>query len=239
MPIFGVDVSHWQGAVDWNRVYNEGFRFAFCKCTEGSGFRDNRWPSHRNALRNTQMIWGAYHYVNTSSPAAQAANCKAHLGDTSIPVALDWEANGGNVSNLRNVLAAFKAAGLRVPLLYAPRWYWSQVGGGDLAGMGVPLWASRYVTTDGTASQIYNSVPSSYWAAYGGLSPSILQFSSSANVAGFASMDVNAYLGDIGQLRALIYGGATPAPTPTPTPTPTRQMTNININQLNLRYFSE
>jgi len=39
----GIDVSHWQGNIDWSKVYNSGYRFAFAKATEGVGFTDSNF----------------------------------------------------------------------------------------------------------------------------------------------------------------------------------------------------
>ena len=34
----GIDVSHWQGAIDWAKVKAAGKTFVFAKATEGNGF---------------------------------------------------------------------------------------------------------------------------------------------------------------------------------------------------------
>jgi len=31
----GIDDSHWQGSINWNKVYGAGYRFAFCKASQG------------------------------------------------------------------------------------------------------------------------------------------------------------------------------------------------------------
>lgn len=31
-PIYGIDVSHWNGMIDWKRVAGSGIRFAMIKC---------------------------------------------------------------------------------------------------------------------------------------------------------------------------------------------------------------
>ncbi|HEY7771115.1 GH25 family lysozyme, partial [Longimicrobium sp.] len=39
----GIDVSRWQGAVDWNAVAGDDVEFAFIKATEGGDFTDPRF----------------------------------------------------------------------------------------------------------------------------------------------------------------------------------------------------
>ncbi len=43
----GVDVSHWQGSINWSRVKSDGVKFAFMKATEGTGYSD---PTLRDQL---------------------------------------------------------------------------------------------------------------------------------------------------------------------------------------------
>lgn len=39
-PVRGVDVSSYQGEIDWNVLAGEGIQFAFIKATEGSAHTD-------------------------------------------------------------------------------------------------------------------------------------------------------------------------------------------------------
>src|SRR5207248_1743463 len=113
---------------------------------------------------------------------------KDSLGRTST--AVDWPTTLEWVRRMRDL-------GHSVPVAYIPPWYWSQSWGSpDLTALGCPLWASRYPDNDGTyAAQIYTRVPASYWNGYGGLPVKVLQFSSSATVAGYSPVDVNAFQG--------------------------------------------
>ena len=44
MPIQGIDVSYWQGDVDWQEVDDAGVRFAYIKATEGGDRLDPKIP---------------------------------------------------------------------------------------------------------------------------------------------------------------------------------------------------
>ena len=126
---------------------------------------------------------------------------------------LDFEANSGDIGNFWAVVNAFDAAGVTVTLSYIPRWYWQQIGSPDLTG--VPgLIASSYVGGTGYASSLYPGDNSAYWAPYGGVTPALLQFTSTAQI-GSLSVDCNAFDGTLDQLIALLQGGTMTSPDPT------------------------
>lgn len=214
--LLGVDVSRYQQGIDMARVRADGMDFVLAKTTEGATYRSPAWPAQRDGARQAGLLLAAYHYVRTDNAAAQAANCRAALGDISIPVMLDWEKNGGDWPNFLRVAAAFRAAGLRVVLGYIPRWWWQQQGSPNLTSTGLVLVSSRYPSTaTGSPASIYRAVTATTWSGYGGLTPTILQFTDRGTVAGL-QVDVNAYLGSRAQLAVLL--GAPPAPSPLPAP---------------------
>jgi hypothetical protein len=90
-----------------------------------------------------------------------------------------------------------------VPVVYAPKWAY----GDTLTGLGYPLWASSYVAGSGAASSLYPGDTSSRWGGYSGQTPTILQFTSSATIAGQTTCDANAYRGTLTDLKALVTGG--------------------------------
>ena len=67
----GVDVSHWQGTVNWQNVYSSGQRFAFAKATEGTSFTDPQFTINIANGKTAGMLMGAYHFarpdVNTDA----------------------------------------------------------------------------------------------------------------------------------------------------------------------------
>ena len=74
-PVRGIDVSHHNGAIDWERVARSGVRFAFIKATEGSDWEDIRFPNNWSESKKAGIWRGAYHFFSTSSSGeAQALN---------------------------------------------------------------------------------------------------------------------------------------------------------------------
>jgi GH25 family lysozyme M1 (1,4-beta-N-acetylmuramidase) len=58
-----IDVSHWQGAVDWPQVFDSGILHAFLKCTQGLGYADPTYLANRGGaglvrpMRLPRMLW--------------------------------------------------------------------------------------------------------------------------------------------------------------------------------------
>lgn len=206
--LFGIDVSGYQPAIDLARAAREGVTFVIAKVSQGAGYRSPAWPGQRDRARAAGLLLAGYHYITGDPAAAQAANCRAALGaDTGMPLALDWENNGGTWANFTAVLAAFRAAGLNVRLAYAPRWYWQQQGSPDMRTASLPLWSSRYVTGAGTPAQLYPQVTPDQWAGYGGAPVALVQFTDNAQVAG-TQVDASAFRGTRDQLVALLTAPA-------------------------------
>ncbi|MBR5252322.1 MAG: glycoside hydrolase family 25 protein, partial [Clostridia bacterium] len=74
-PVRGVDVSHYQGEIDWNVLSGENIDFAFIKATEGSSFVDDRFAYNFAEAQKCNIAVGAYHFFSfSSSGLTQAEN---------------------------------------------------------------------------------------------------------------------------------------------------------------------
>lgn len=98
----GVDVSHYQGDIDWQVLSAEDIDFAFIKATEGSTYADPKFEKNwKNALK-TDLRTGAYHFFSYDSPGnTQATNFISHvpLHAGMLPPVIDVEFYGGNEKN--------------------------------------------------------------------------------------------------------------------------------------------
>ncbi|SDP60526.1 Lyzozyme M1 (1,4-beta-N-acetylmuramidase), GH25 family [Actinopolyspora xinjiangensis] len=207
--IYGIDVSHYQGSFDMRRARSEAFEFVFIKATEGSGFVDPRFRENLTNARAAGLLVAAYHYQREGVDAHAQADHIASVVPADCPVILDVESGGGGVSLAREVMKALHRRGYRTPLLYLPEWYWRELGRPDLSDF-PPLWKSRYPDTNGGyASEIYQRVPGHFWSDYGGNAVAVLQFTSSATIAGSTPVDANAYRSDRHDLAELLGGNTT------------------------------
>jgi len=92
--IRGVDVSYYQGEIDWRTLRRSGVRFAYIKATEGTSLRDPRFAENWQRSHDAGMVRGAYHFFSIcKSGAVQAANFIAAIPAStgSLPNALDAE----------------------------------------------------------------------------------------------------------------------------------------------------
>ena len=72
-PTVGVDVSRYQGEIDWERLSGEGLSFAFIKATEGSKHVDPRFDYNWSAAAATDLRIGAYHFFSFESAGESQA----------------------------------------------------------------------------------------------------------------------------------------------------------------------
>src|SRR4051812_36603912 len=68
----GVDVSHWQGPINWASVAASGISFAFCKATDGATTVDQTFATNYAGMKANNIVRGAYHYGRPAQdPIAQ------------------------------------------------------------------------------------------------------------------------------------------------------------------------
>ncbi|MEO0515050.1 MAG: GH25 family lysozyme [Planctomycetota bacterium] len=68
-PTFGVDVSHWQGSINWQSVWGTGKDFSIIKATEHTGFVDEKLAINAQRGTDAGMAMGAYHFARPSGQA--------------------------------------------------------------------------------------------------------------------------------------------------------------------------
>lgn len=97
--IHGIDISHYQGQIDWDELRNGmisgcPLRFVIIKSTEGDKRIDENFYDNFQAAREYGFIRGAYHFWNNkSTPRDQAYFflSKVHLENGDLPPVLDIE----------------------------------------------------------------------------------------------------------------------------------------------------
>ncbi len=102
-PVRGVDVSSYQGEIDWAVLSTQDIEFAFIKATEGSSYADERFAYNYEQARRAGLRVGAYHFFSYDSPGeAQADNFIGHVEvfDGMLPPVIDVEFYGDKERNL-------------------------------------------------------------------------------------------------------------------------------------------
>lgn len=212
MVTFGLDISHHQNrSLDLARCKREGISFVILKAGEGNSMVDDQFASNLAEARAAGLIVLAYWFVRANaSPDAHVVTMRAVV-PKDVPVILDIEKpNSGDwptKAHCDRVLAAFRGAGYKVPLAYIPLWFWRDYWHSPRLDGWPPLWSSRYPDNRvGTVASEWAQVPAKYWDGYGGLKVKVLQFTSSASIAGHQPLDANAFLGTPQEFAALVGG---------------------------------
>ena len=110
--VHGIDISHYQGEVDWNMLEKtrQGrfpVEFIFMKATEGGDFADDKFVANFDSAKVHGFIRGAYHFYNPKTdPNKQAdffiRSVKLEAGD--LPPVLDIEKKSKDVKKLQGDL---------------------------------------------------------------------------------------------------------------------------------------
>lgn len=155
-PVRGVDVSHYQGEIDWKILSGQGIDFAYIKATEGSSHTDPEFTKNWLGAQSVDLKAGAYHFFSFDS---QGADQLLHFiqtvpdSDQMLPPAVDFEFYGDKKANPPDKTAAVEQLkilleGLEAyyevrPVLYATEDSWEmylQEGFEDY-----PLWIRNVI----------------------------------------------------------------------------------------------
>ena len=191
----GIDVSHWQGTIDWAKVRAAGKLFAFAKATEGIGFKDDRYDRNKAGAMANGIKFGAYHFARPENNPVTEADWFVNNMDLDrgmlLPV-LDLERTGSrSVSGLTSWVKAwlqrvYDRTGARAMIYTSPSFWRNNLNNTRwFADNGYAmLWVAHW----GVSSP---SVPADNW---GGRSWTFWQYTSDGTVAGISGrVDLNRY----------------------------------------------
>ena len=150
--VHGVDVSHYQAKIDWDKVALNAIDFGFVKASEGQTHNDSLFCYNWEEMRRTNIKRGAYHFFRpTLSSFLQAQNFTSlvELEKGDLPPVLDVEVMDGVskatlVKNMRIWLEMVELTyGIR-PIIYTNLKFYHA----NMAGIfdDYPIWIARYNT---------------------------------------------------------------------------------------------
>jgi lysozyme len=125
-PIHGIDVSKFQGDIDWNAVANSGVKFAWIKATEGGDRLDQRFQANWTGAKAAGVPRGAYHFVYwCRSPLEEIRwfEQNAPVEDDALPPVLDAEATPTSPTCHRHLTEESAIADMKVMLEEMERHY--------------------------------------------------------------------------------------------------------------------
>lgn len=196
----GVDISRWQGSIDFAAISGSGKRFVIAKATEGIGFVDPMYAANRLGVSGTGLAFTAYHYarpdLNPTNPEGEADWFVDNLGlvPGMLAPALDLEVAGAlSPGELQAWVGAwlsrvYARTGIR-PMIYASPTFWRKYLADTTAfadqGYAV-LWVANWFVAGPT-------VPANNWSNRGW---TFWQYDNCGYVPGFSGcVDLDRYNG--------------------------------------------
>ncbi len=200
----GVDVSHYDGTIDWAAVHGAGIDFAFMKATETTNFVDPQFATNWKNAGANGVIRGAYHFFRASADATAQADYFVQqagvpaAGD--LPLTLDLETLDGVApatvaTDALTFLARVQEKSGRTPIVYTSASFLSSIG--NPAGFGAyTLWVANWQVS-------CPSIPSPPWSDW-----TFWQNSSTGTVAGISgsAVDLDQFNGTLGDLQVFVNG---------------------------------
>jgi lysozyme len=196
----GIDVSHWQGHIDWAQVKAAGISFAMLKSTEGTQYVDDYLSPNYTGAKENGIAVGLYHFCRASNVQEAIAEANFFMsvidgfgGITAFDIlpALDIETI--NAKSTKDIVAVCHAWLHAVeqrygykPMIYSYPSFMDNHLGDSFSEY--PLWYANYGDTVG---QNRNG-----WEEW-----TFLQHTDSGRVQGIQSnVDMNEYKGTVEEL---------------------------------------
>lgn len=146
--VWGIDISHHQGKINWNKLSQRSPHFLFMKATEGVTHKDTRYVDYRKAANKRDIPIGAYHFFSyTSDGSIQAEHflrfAKPQTGDLLPVLDCEFRKRMPSKTNVTRELLKFirtieQELGVS-PIIYCEVNYYNRYLKKDL-GNDYPLW---------------------------------------------------------------------------------------------------
>ncbi|TLU99298.1 glycoside hydrolase family 25 protein [Dyadobacter luticola] len=158
-PIHGIDVSHHNAKINWDKLKNTrsekvGIDFVYIKATEGATHLDKQFKRNWQEAKRVGMKRGAYHFYNPrvmSDRQVQNFIGQVRMEPGDLPPVLDLESHAGKpddiiIKGVRNWLEQIEAHyGVR-PIIYVNEHFYKKYIAGNFDEY--PLWLAGYSRTD-------------------------------------------------------------------------------------------
>lgn len=212
--IKGIDVSHWQGKINWTKVAVAGIKFVYIKATEGATFVDPRMDENYRGAKAAGLKVGFYHFATPGRGNDYALESKHYIKTVKnykvdLPHVLDIEVTNGlkaveltrfAKSWLETVQAALGPVMIYTGASFAKTYLGKELGK-------YPLWVAHYGVNTPMANNTW-----SRWACF--------QYSQEGRIAG-----INERV-DLDEMdRDFYYSVVKSAPAPSKTTTPPKKTT--------------
>jgi len=197
----GIDVSNYQGNVNWVSVKNAGNSFGIAKATEGTTYTDAYFAHNWYYMQQAGIIRGAYHFGHPGSdPIAQAKFFVTQVGNRSgaLQLILDLETTDGQTPAqvwawTQSFINEIKVLTGKPGIIYTGYYFWRDSVGNPTNNLNCPLWIADYGVSSPLVPQAWST-----WTFW--------QYSDTGSVPGVnGNCDVNYFHGTLTNLKALTF----------------------------------
>lgn len=161
----GIDVSGWQGNIDYSEVASSGIEIVYMKASEGTSFVDPYFnQNYTNAKANGLKV-GFYHYLTARSNSEAVAEANFFVSTISgmIPdcrLAMDFESFGNlSAEEINEIGLTFmqtvESLSGKEMVIYSDTSNASNIFGGGLTNY--PLWVAQYEVEEPTPNGNWNN----------------------------------------------------------------------------------
>lgn len=207
-----IDVSRWQGIIDWRQVKASGIDIAIIKMSGGDDglYVDSRANANYYGAVGAGIAVGMYHFAGGTDPIAEAdyyIQACSPLAEDDVLV-LDWEVQHSNpVEWCRQFTQRCIDRTGVAPLLYINGSTWNAYDWSPVTAI-----CGVYVAWYDRSPEDNLPVPGMYV---------MHQYSSTGSVPGISgNVDLDMFFGTVEQFKKYGYHAPTPTPEPAPTPVP-------------------
>lgn len=157
--VHGIDVSHHNAKIDWDKLSNSrtdqvGIDFVFIKATEGATHLDRQFKRNWAEAKRIGMKRGAYHFYNPRVMSDRQVDNfigQVRLEEGDLPPVLDLETNGRKpddiiIKGVRNWLVLIEQHYGVKPIIYVNEHYYNKYIAGNFDEY--PLWLAGYSKKD-------------------------------------------------------------------------------------------
>lgn len=201
---YGIDVSYWQGSINWTSVHNAGKKFAMIRVSDGANYLDPNFTTNWKNAKAAGLTVGAYQFFRPNQdPIAQAdlmVNKLQALGGTgrpNLPPVIDVEVTGGMsastiASRVNTWLQRVRSRTGRLPILYTSPGFWGSIG--NPTPNPIPyLWDAHWTSNCPDLPHVNYSWRLRFW-----------QYTSTGSVPGISgNVDLDLYNGSLTEMQNL------------------------------------
>lgn len=156
----GIDVSIWQGEINFNEVINDGIKVVYIRASEGESYIDSNFESNYQKAKENGLYIGCYHYLTARTEEEAKLQAKffvSVIGGKQIDckLAMDFESFGDlSIEEINSIALTFlntvKNLSGKDVIVYSDTYNAKNIFSGEITNY--PLWVAEYGVEEPTSN---------------------------------------------------------------------------------------